>query len=349
MPDALISSTTSPWARRGIGNGDQFEPAFAGEHDAAHGSRSLLHRAEDDVAGALGASPARLRRGPAACHALSARAERSVHRRRPRRSGRADAASNLWRVRVDKRLSGQAITGCYRRHVPPRPRSALPWSARPQGQAIQCSALGALSCSREQLDQEVHEDRGRRSLRADWDHRLRRADRARGAAALWPAGGRAGDPLRLSVTAGRDARTLALETSWDLPSLAPGATANVDVTVPGARRGDFADASLDTSSIAFVLDCHVWSNNSVRVTARNVSASTVDLAAAPLAVQVRSRTRDHSTALRCHPGQRLKPAQGQPCGPRPAPRAGPAPSSRRMRSAAPCRRCRARAAIPCRP
>ena len=85
------------------------------------------------------------------------------------------------------------------------------------------------------------------------------------------------------------ARTLALETSWDLPSLAAGATANVDVTVPGERRGDFADASLDTSSIAFVLDCHVWSNNSVRVTARNVSASTVDLAAAPLAVQVTKR------------------------------------------------------------
>ena len=38
------------------------------------------------------------------------------------------------------------------------------------------------------------------------------------------------------------------------------------MTVPGARRGDFAEASLDTNSIAFVLDCHVWSNNSVRVT-----------------------------------------------------------------------------------
>jgi hypothetical protein len=85
------------------------------------------------------------------------------------------------------------------------------------------------------------------------------------------------------------ALALALETSWKLPSLGPGAAANVDVTVPGARRGDFADASLDTSSIAFVLDCHVWSNNSVRVTARNVSASTVDLAAAPLSVQVVKR------------------------------------------------------------
>lgn len=78
---------------------------------------------------------------------------------------------------------------------------------------------------------------------------------------------------------------LALETTWDPPSLAAGATANIDVTVPGARRGDFADASLDTSSIASVLDCHVWSNNGVRVTARNISASTVDVAAAALAVQ----------------------------------------------------------------
>jgi hypothetical protein len=56
-----------------------------------------------------------------------------------------------------------------------------------------------------------------------------------------------------------------------------------------ARRGHFADASLDSSSIAFVVDCHVWSNNSVRVTARNVSASTVDLAAAVLSVQVAKR------------------------------------------------------------
>jgi len=84
-------------------------------------------------------------------------------------------------------------------------------------------------------------------------------------------------------------RSLALETTWDLPTLAAGATANIGVTVSGARRGDFADASLDTSSIALVLDCHVWSNNSVRVTARNVSASTVDLAAAALSVQVVKR------------------------------------------------------------
>ena len=55
-------------------------------------------------------------------------------------------------------------------------------------------------------------------------------------------------------------------------------------TVPSAYRGGFADASLDTSSIAFVLEYNVWSNNSMRVTTRTMSASTVNLAAAPLSV-----------------------------------------------------------------
>ena len=47
-------------------------------------------------------------------------------------------------------------------------------------------------------------------------------------------------------------RSLALETTWDLPSLTAGATANIDVTVAGARRRDFADASLDTSSMGLL-------------------------------------------------------------------------------------------------
>ena len=42
-------------------------------------------------------------------------------------------------------------------------------------------------------------------------------------------------------------------------------------------------------SIAFVLDCHVWSNDKARVTARNESLSTVDLPAAALHVQVVKR------------------------------------------------------------
>ena len=35
-------------------------------------------------------------------------------------------------------------------------------------------------------------------------------------------------------------RSLALETTWDLLSLTAGATANIDVNVPGSRRSDFA-------------------------------------------------------------------------------------------------------------
>jgi hypothetical protein len=41
--------------------------------------------------------------------------------------------------------------------------------------------------------------------------------------------------------------------------------------------------------MALGLACRGGINNSLRVTARNVSASTVDLAAAPLAVQVVKR------------------------------------------------------------
>jgi hypothetical protein len=84
-------------------------------------------------------------------------------------------------------------------------------------------------------------------------------------------------------------RTLIFSARWDLPSMPPGTTSNADVTVPGARRGNFADASLDASSIAFVLDCRVWSNNKVRVSAQNVSLSSVELPAAALHVQVVKR------------------------------------------------------------
>jgi len=59
--------------------------------------------------------------------------------------------------------------------------------------------------------------------------------------------------------------------------------------VNGSRAGDLAQASLVSSTRFIELDAAVWSNNSVRVTARNVSASTVDLAAAALSVQVTKR------------------------------------------------------------
>ena len=74
--------------------------------------------------------------------------------------------------------------------------------------------------------------------------------------------------------------------SWDLPSLAAGATAMLDVTITGARVGDLAQASLATSSRFFELDATAWSNNTVRMLARNVSNTTIDVGPATLSLQV---------------------------------------------------------------
>ncbi|MBB3899231.1 hypothetical protein [Roseococcus suduntuyensis] len=88
-----------------------------------------------------------------------------------------------------------------------------------------------------------------------------------------------GTPLLTGALFGSGRRELAAEVSWDLPSLAPGATTLLDVTVNGARAGDLAQASLVA----------VWSSNTVRVMARNISAATFDLATATLSVGVTKR------------------------------------------------------------
>jgi hypothetical protein len=98
-----------------------------------------------------------------------------------------------------------------------------------------------------------------------------------------------GTPLLSGLLSGSGRRELAAEVSWDLPSLAAGATSLLDVTLTGARVGDLAQASLATSSRFFELDATAWSNNTVRVLARNVSNTTIDLGAAPLSVQVTKR------------------------------------------------------------
>jgi len=84
-------------------------------------------------------------------------------------------------------------------------------------------------------------------------------------------------------------REFAAEVSWDLPSLAPGATALIDITVSGARAGDLAQASLVSSTRFIEIHAAVWSNNTVRVLARNISGATFDLAAATLSVGVTKR------------------------------------------------------------
>ena len=81
----------------------------------------------------------------------------------------------------------------------------------------------------------------------------------------------------------------AAETTLDLPCLAPGAVHLVDVTVPGARQGDRAEASLASSTRFIELQAFVWSNNTVRVLARNISGASFDLGAATLSVAVTKR------------------------------------------------------------
>ena len=98
-----------------------------------------------------------------------------------------------------------------------------------------------------------------------------------------------GTPLFTGPLFGLGRRELVAGVSWDLPSLAPGATSLLGVTVNGARAGDLAQASLVSSTRFIELDAAVWSNNTVRVMARNISAATFDLAAATLSVEVRKR------------------------------------------------------------
>ncbi len=98
-----------------------------------------------------------------------------------------------------------------------------------------------------------------------------------------------GTPLLSAPVFGSGRREFAVEVSWDLPSLAPGATALLDVTVNGARAGDMASASLASSPRFVELDAAVWSNNTMRVMKRNISAATFDLAATTLSVAVAKR------------------------------------------------------------
>jgi hypothetical protein len=84
-------------------------------------------------------------------------------------------------------------------------------------------------------------------------------------------------------------REFAAEVSWVLPSLVSGATSLIDVTVSGARPGDLAQASLVSSTRFIELNAAVWSNNTVRVMARNISGATLDLTAATLSAGVAKR------------------------------------------------------------
>jgi hypothetical protein len=83
-------------------------------------------------------------------------------------------------------------------------------------------------------------------------------------------------------------REFAVETTLDLPSLAGGATHLIDVAVQGARQGDRAEASVASSTRLIELDAFAWSNNTVRVMARNISGASFDLGGAMLSGRPRS-------------------------------------------------------------
>jgi len=68
-----------------------------------------------------------------------------------------------------------------------------------------------------------------------------------------------------------------------------GARPQPDIGLAGARAGDLAQASLVSSTRFIELNAAVWSNNTVRVLARNISGATFDLAAATLSVGVAKR------------------------------------------------------------
>ncbi|GGC71008.1 hypothetical protein GCM10011504_55950 [Siccirubricoccus deserti] len=61
------------------------------------------------------------------------------------------------------------------------------------------------------------------------------------------------------------------------------------MTVANCRQGDLADAALASSARFVDLDATAWTNNTIRVLARNVSDTTADLGAATLSVQMTKR------------------------------------------------------------
>ncbi|MDW8445358.1 MAG: phage tail fiber protein [Acetobacteraceae bacterium] len=81
-------------------------------------------------------------------------------------------------------------------------------------------------------------------------------------------------------------REIVAETTWDPPSLAPGATAQLNIPVPGAFPGDFVQASFSVSTTGVVFLATVGAGGVVTVIAWNRSTIAIDLAGGTLRVRV---------------------------------------------------------------
>lgn len=74
--------------------------------------------------------------------------------------------------------------------------------------------------------------------------------------------------------------------SWDPPAVAAGAYVTANFTVTGAALGDAVIASFAADTTGLVLSAHVSAANTVTVTLRNLTGSTVNLNAATLKLRV---------------------------------------------------------------
>jgi hypothetical protein len=77
---------------------------------------------------------------------------------------------------------------------------------------------------------------------------------------------------------------------WDPPAVVDGATTSVDIAVPGATVGDFAQCSFSVAGVApivgFMLSAYVSAPDTVTVFALNKVGITVNLASGTLSVFV---------------------------------------------------------------
>jgi len=80
-------------------------------------------------------------------------------------------------------------------------------------------------------------------------------------------------------------REIRAELAWDPPSIAAGATAQINVPCPGARPGDFVQAAFSLSTSGVVFLAQVGAQDVITVTAWNRSTIAIDLAAGTVRVR----------------------------------------------------------------
>lgn len=81
-------------------------------------------------------------------------------------------------------------------------------------------------------------------------------------------------------------RNLVAEQAWDPASIAAGASAQVNVSVPGARPGDFAQAAFSLSTSGAVFLAQIGAQDVVTVTAWNRTGAALDLNGGTVRVRV---------------------------------------------------------------